>query len=258
MADAAKPATPSPADTAGVFAQLLQQMIDQNKPVNQVNLPDQAPVGGSTAAPASDDKAKAVAADKKSGAVTVDPQDIVTNAILNQGQLIKTNGSSGGGVSQQSISGLNNILNDINGKLDSSQAANAPKKSSGDALGSILKIGASLIGWIICTELVRQGKLPKSWWVKGARIFAAYPEAVKEGYYLWAIPSVRHLRKHPNSMYSKLLENVFYWRAENIASRRNYKGIAVTVVLWPICYFLGILVLMFKGNLNWKAVYKNG
>jgi hypothetical protein len=106
---------------------------------------------------------------------------------------------------------------------------------------------------------MRQGKMPTKHWAIGVRVFDAYPEIGKRGYYVWAIPSVRHLRRKPDSFYSKLLGTVFRWRAENIAAsaglkgaRRLWRGRAVTVVLAPVCLILGLLC----GPQDWSAVYR--
>lgn len=115
--------------------------------------------------------------------------------------------------------------------------------------------------WIICTELVKQNRLPKSWYSAGAKVFAAYPEIGKRGYYVWAIPSVAHLRANPKSAYSNFLCRIFNWRAENIAAhhgipgaRKLWRGAAVTTVLYPICIIIGSVV--WAGSLvDWKRVY---
>jgi hypothetical protein len=120
----------------------------------------------------------------------------------------------------------------------------------------------SLVGWIICTELVKQGRLPAKFWAVGTKVFAGYPDAVREGYYVWAVPSVRHLRAHPYSLYSCFLCAIFNWRAENIAARAGIKrarklirGALVTAFLWPLCYGLGWVRLKLKKNTDWKGLY---
>lgn len=143
------------------------------------------------------------------------------------------------------------------------QAANTQAKGQG--AGGILSAVAgvaSIVGWIICTELVAQGRLPRKYWAAGTRVFQGYPEAVKEGYYVWAVPSVRHLRRHPHSLYSRFLATIFNWRAENIAAnlripgaRRLKRGALITAVLWPICYALGYVRLTLGKLTNWKALY---
>jgi hypothetical protein len=106
-------------------------------------------------------------------------------------------------------------------------------------------LATALAAWIICTELNRQGRLPTRWYVYGAREFLSYDERGKQGYYIWAIPSVKHLRKHPNSFYSKLMEIVFNARAEYLAAKAGCRGARKTVlgfltthVLYVFCWTL--------------------
>jgi hypothetical protein len=113
--------------------------------------------------------------------------------------------------------------------------------------------------WIICTELMRQGRMPKRWYLAGYPVFGAYPEIGRRGYYVWAIPSVRHLRRHPNSLYSRVLCTAFNWRAEDIAARQGVKGArrlwrgrAVTAALVLPCLALGAL----SRHPDWRSVYR--
>lgn len=110
-----------------------------------------------------------------------------------------------------------------------------------DTLGTV----AAAIAWIICTELNKQGRLPYRYYIYGAREFAKYDERGKQGYYIWAIPSVKHLRKNPNSAYSKLMEVVFNARAEYLAAKAGCKGARKTVLgavtthgLYAFCWVL--------------------
>lgn len=72
--------------------------------------------------------------------------------------------------------------------------------------------------WIICTELFHQRRLPKKYYIPGLKIFNSYSEQEKQGYYLWAIPCVYHLRKHPYSLWSRFMCLIFNIRAEHIAA----------------------------------------
>jgi len=146
------------------------------------------------------------------------------------------------------------------------QADAAAMAAKGQGAGGILNAvsGVAMLagGWVICTELMRQRRLPARWWVKGSRIFAAYPKEVKEGYYVWAVPSVRHIRAHPYSLYSRFLCCIFNWRAENIAAhasvsgaRRLVRGALVTALLWPLCYALGWARLKLNKTTDWERLY---
>jgi hypothetical protein len=106
---------------------------------------------------------------------------------------------------------------------------------------------------------MRQDRMPKRWYLAGYPVFGAYPEIGKRGYYVWAIPSVRHLRRHPRSLYSRALCTAFNWRAEDIAARqgvrgarRLWRGRAVTAALVLPCLVLGIL----SRSPDWQSVYR--
>lgn len=103
--------------------------------------------------------------------------------------------------------------------------------------------------WVICTELYRQGKMPMKYYIPGAKVFYNYPDIGKPGYYIWAIPCVRHLRKYPNSLLSKVLCKVFNARAQMLAHRvgvtgvtNNFLGMATEAILFPMCYTLGVIL----------------
>lgn len=146
------------------------------------------------------------------------------------------------------------------------QAQASKTQAKGQGAGGLLNAVAgvaSIAGWVICTELVRQGRMPRKFWMPGAAVFASYPDYVKEGYYTWAVPSVRHLRAHPRSLYSRLLCRVFNWRAENIAAsagvrgaQRLYRGYAVTAILWPLCYTVGAIRSLMGKQTDWKGLYR--
>lgn len=137
----------------------------------------------------------------------------------------------------------------------SDAAVTAAASVGGDAaasfgIGDALTALAAVIGWIVCTELYKQGKLPTRWMIYGGRKFTSYPQHIKAGYYLWAISSTKHLRKYPNSKFSKLLE-VFFWnRAEYIAAqsgcsgaRKTVSGFVCTYSIYYFCKLLGLTIV---------------
>lgn len=137
------------------------------------------------------------------------------------------------------------------------EAATAAEAIGGEEL-------AVLLFWIICTELTRQNRMPKRYYIHGAKVFNSYPSLVREGYYLWAIPSVRHLRAKPDSIYSRFLSAIFNARAENIAAhagvrgaKKSIAGAAVTAILYPICAVLGISLRVLNVKLNPLSVYSS-
>lgn len=154
------------------------------------------------------------------------------------------------------------VLSAAGGIADLVGGSSGGSSSILSTVGSVVGDVASFLAWVICTELMRQGRMPKKYWATGSRVFANYPEAVKEGYYVWAVPSVRHLRAHPRSLYSRFLATIFNWRAEHIAAHAGVpgakyllRGAAVTVCLWPLCYAIGAVRLVMKRTTNWSALY---
>jgi hypothetical protein len=118
---------------------------------------------------------------------------------------------------------------------------------------------APAAAWIVCTELMRQGKLPKRHWAAGVPVFDAYPEIARRGYYVWAIPTVRHLRRQPDSLFAKAIGAAFRWRAEDIAARvgvmgarKLWRGRMVTAALALPCLLLGAV----SGQQDWRQVYR--
>jgi hypothetical protein len=124
-------------------------------------------------------------------------------------------------------------------------AASTAADFGGGGIASALPFAAATV---ICTELRRQGRMPKRYYIAAARADAKIPQIVRAGYHAWAIPSVRHLRRKPNSLYSRLLEKTFNWRAEDLAARAGVKGARkmwrgrmVTAALALPCLALGLL-----------------
>ncbi len=105
------------------------------------------------------------------------------------------------------------------------------------------------LGWIICTELYTQGRLPRRYYITGYRVFSTYSETTKAGYHLWARSWVRHLQLYPKSKFSKFMEVIFNARAEYIAAtfniigaRRSVLGFITEILGKPMCTFIGLFV----------------
>jgi hypothetical protein len=100
-------------------------------------------------------------------------------------------------------------------------------------------------GWIVCTELVKQHRMPVKYYYFGLKVFDSYDERGKKGYYYWAVPAVKHLRAKPNSFLSLVLEKVMCARAEQLAADAGYNFARKTVggflakhVLYGVCWIL--------------------
>jgi hypothetical protein len=120
--------------------------------------------------------------------------------------------------------------------------------------GAIDSVGKAT-GWIVCTELLRQGKFNRKHYVAGLAVFNSYPKELLVGYYVWARPLVSHLRTNPNSLLSRCTRYVFATRAEYLAARAGVSGArdllqgqVISAVLYGFCFALGHLI-------NWSARY---
>lgn len=91
-------------------------------------------------------------------------------------------------------------------------------------------------GWIVCTELVKQNRMPKRFYIAGLRRFNSYDDRGKQGYYYWAVAAVLHLRRNPNSLYSRFLCWVMNQRAEYIAASCGVQG-AVDSPVGALTYY---------------------
>lgn len=145
---------------------------------------------------------------------------------------------------------------------DAQDIANNPGENAATfALGGFTGGGsvASAAGWIICTELHRQGRMPSRRYYGAAPAFLAYPERGKRGYYVWAIPSVRHLRAYPQSAYSRLMEVVFNCRSQYICDRkRRRRGTVAGAIaahgLYAMCWAISWFVP--KSLARWSTLYE--
>lgn len=87
-------------------------------------------------------------------------------------------------------------------------------------------------GWILCTELYRQGRMPARFYIYGSKEFASYDDQSKKGYYIWAVPALAHLRSKPYSLLSKVMCRLLNARAEYLAAKHGCKGARKTALGW--------------------------
>lgn len=107
--------------------------------------------------------------------------------------------------------------------------------------------------WVICTELHKQGRLSDAHYKAGWPVFSRTPVAVKRGYYLWAIPAVLHLRKHPQSLVSRVLASVMTARAAQIAGEKSVYGWLTLKGLYAICWTLSRTVA--RKHIDYTVLY---
>lgn len=126
---------------------------------------------------------------------------------------------------------------------------------SGNVIDSVNPIGRGLLeavgvpstgGWIVCTELLRQGKFNRKHYAAGLKVFHSYPRHLLCGYYVWATPLVLYIRRNPSSWITGCVRHVFAERAEYLAARSGVSGARDTVygqsisaLMFGFCYLLG-------------------
>jgi hypothetical protein len=155
------------------------------------------------------------------------------------------------------IAGIGDILG--GSAIADGAAAAVGATEGGSLIGTLLTAAAA---WIVCTELHKQGKMPTRYYKYGARVFANYKESDKAGYYIWAIPCVKHLRKHPDSLFSKFLAAVFNSRAQYIAAvggckeaKKTITGMLITKSTYILCCTLARTIV--RKPIDWTVVYRN-
>lgn len=145
----------------------------------------------------------------------------------------------------------------------SSTALDGLASTAGDVASSAGDAATSAAGWIVCTELVRQNRMPRRYWISGMREFLEYSDVIKRGYYLLAIPAVEHLRRHPYSRTSCFLSWLFNRRVEYLAAKAGTRGARKTVIgagitygLLPIGWILGTFIQ--REMPEWERIYSHG
>ena len=157
-----------------------------------------------------------------------------------------------GNVSQKFINDTNNMKDQ---QKDYSRSKAAAKNKADLATGGVAP-GASSSGGgggsnggggrIICTELHRTKELSTKDWLRDIHFtFNTLTEKHVKGYLLWAVPTVKYMKKYPK--YRKLWKHIAQHRANDIAWRLNegkfdllgriYAGIGE-----PLCWLIGNFV----------------
>lgn len=125
-----------------------------------------------------------------------------------------------------------------------------------DALAAV----AAFAGWVVCTELKNQGKMPVIFYRYGLAHYLRYPVWGRRGYLLWGVPLVSYIKKHPSSLTTRIVSSIFNARVRNIAADAGcssakwtyYGAICRSVValssFTPGLFYLASSVLQSKGK----------
>jgi hypothetical protein len=149
-----------------------------------------------------------------SGSTNSGTATATTGSTLSESQ----SGTSGSTVLDQILSAITKSTTEGSGGSTSTSEGGSASVGGGGI--------TSLLGSVICGELYKQGKMKKSWYYAGLRHFHfnyCSHFAVK-GYYAFAVPAVKHMKKYPNGKLTGLLALLFNWRAEYVASLAGVKN----------------------------------
>lgn len=126
----------------------------------------------------------------------------------------------------------------------------------GDTLLIAAEVAAAFLGWIICTELYKQGKMNITLYRYGYKKFMEYPEWGRYGYLLWARPTVKHMRKYPDGLVTRFMNYIFNLRINNIAAKAGckiakwtYRGMIISFAVELISCILGIAIIPLRATL---------
>ena len=99
---------------------------------------------------------------------------------------------------------------------------------------------------VICTELHKAGEMSTVDWIRDTRFtFKTLTKSHVKGYLLWAVPTVRHMKKYP--LYRKIWKHIAQHRANDIAwrlgeSKFDLLGRIYASIGEPVCWALGNFV----------------
>lgn len=124
---------------------------------------------------------------------------------------------------------VNNIIGPSSSTVVSDMLENTTAATTASKDTSATKEDANA-KWILCTELRKQNRMPMRFYSYGLREFNSYEEQSKKGYYIWAVPALKHLRNKPFSLLSKVMCKLLNARAEQIAAKYGCKGARKTLL----------------------------
>lgn len=175
------------------------------------------------------------------------------------------------GWSNQTSSGTNVTTGTNNSNTTSNGTTNSNQNTGPRTVNEVANTSGSktkqekdekgILDWIICTELNKQGKMDQIIYLYGARKFATYDEQIKKGYYIWAVPVTKYIRRNPNSILCKFMEVLFNARAHYLAGNkyggRVSTGAIATYSVHSVCWFLS-RTLARTYNYNRLDIYPKG
>lgn len=164
---------------------------------------------------------------------------------------VAANSSTGDSTSTQVSQLLSSVMQSLFGNTAQNTSQNLLTANQGTSTGhqdqttTSSQQGSSGIS-IVCTELMKQGKLDKKLWVENSRKFQKYSKLSKDSYYFWARPAVKYLQEHSDSKLSRALGSVMLARCNG-----KWYGIAVVNI---VTFFSGLIMLASQSSSDYPAL----
>lgn len=115
---------------------------------------------------------------------------------------------------------------------------------------------AALAGWVVCTELTRQGKIPTKIYRAALKRFRLYNHWGVRGYHKWGIPLKNYVRDNPDTRFTSLIAYLFLKRAHNLALLEgcpDAKWSVIGAITTSVCYWISAGVGIYLGfKCAWK------
>jgi hypothetical protein len=105
------------------------------------------------------------------------------------------------------------------------------------------------LGTIICTHLMKRGKLDKALWKAGFPYLMNLPTRTVKGYHFWSEPIVAHMEKNPDGWMEKLWTPIVESRYQMVVNKKfGILGAFTIYVLEPFSYMIGYLIGVEDGR----------
>jgi hypothetical protein len=139
---------------------------------------------------------------------------------------------------------------DLGVGIGAGAAEAAGAAAGGISFGDVALAVAALAGWVVCTELTRQGKIPTKIYRYALRRFNLYNHWGVRGYHKWGIPLKNYVRDNPDTKITAVIAYLFLKRAHNLALLEgcpDAKWTRVGAVTTFACYWISAAVGVYLG-----------
>lgn len=160
------------------------------------------------------------------------------------GGLIHLAGSEIGGDLGTGVQAVGDLLSPANGIADVGAAIG---DAIGGTAGQVVDVLTDPIGAIsdavsvVCTVMKEQGTIPEGQWKRSSAIFRNYNHASQKSYWLWARPSAKFIKAHPQYLVSKALQSLFKARTSHVIGHKTAYGLFARSLIFIITVTVGVV-----------------